>query len=107
MAVGDAHVFPGFLTPVQTQISFQSHRLLFSHASAEVKGENTPEEISPRPGLELTTTRSIVRHPHHCNIVLLEYCIYTFPTTNVWTGPNSKYLQTTNQIQCGLNDICR
>ena len=23
--------------------SFQSHRLLFSHASAEVKGENTPE----------------------------------------------------------------
>ena len=32
MAVGDAHVFPGFLTPVPTQISFQSHRLLFSHA---------------------------------------------------------------------------
>ena len=24
-------------------ISFQSHRLLFSHASAEVRGENTPE----------------------------------------------------------------
>ena len=33
MAVGDAHVFPGFLTPVLTQISFQSYRLLFSHAS--------------------------------------------------------------------------
>ena len=43
MAVGDAHVFPGFLTPVLTQLSFQSHRLLFSHASAEVRGENTPE----------------------------------------------------------------
>ena len=43
MAVGDAHVFPGFLTlTVLTQISFQSHRLLFSHALAEVKGENTP-----------------------------------------------------------------
>ena len=37
MAVGDAHVFPGFLTPVL------SRRLLFSHASAEVRGENTPE----------------------------------------------------------------
>ena len=37
MAVGDAHVFPGFLTPVLTQLSFQSHRLHFSHASAEVK----------------------------------------------------------------------
>ena len=43
MAVGDAHVFPGFLTPVLTQFSFQSHRLLFSHASAEVRGENRPE----------------------------------------------------------------
>ena len=43
MAVGDAHVFPGFLTPVLTQLSFQSHRLVFSHASAEVRDENTPE----------------------------------------------------------------
>ena len=43
MAVGDAYVFPGFLTPVLTLLSFQSHRLLFSHASAEVRGENTPE----------------------------------------------------------------
>ena len=43
MAVGDAHVFPGFLTPVLTQISFQSHRLLFSHALAAVIGENTAQ----------------------------------------------------------------
>ena len=43
MAVGDAYVFPGFLTPVLTLLFFQSHRLLFSHASAEVRGENTPE----------------------------------------------------------------
>ena len=43
MAVGDAHVFPGFLTRVPTQVSFQKHRQLFSHASAEVRGENTPE----------------------------------------------------------------
>ena len=37
------NVFPDFLTPVLTQLSFQSHRLLFSHDLAEVKGENTPE----------------------------------------------------------------
>ena len=43
MVICDAHVFPGFLTPVLTVLSFQSHRLLFSHALAEVRGENTPE----------------------------------------------------------------
>ena len=43
MAVGDAYVFPGFLTPVLTQLSFQHYRLLFSHVSEEVRGENTPE----------------------------------------------------------------
>ena len=43
MAVGDTHVFPGFLTPMLTQISFQSHQLLLSHALAEVIGENTLE----------------------------------------------------------------
>ena len=34
------HTFPGSLTPGLTQFSFQSHRLLFSHASAEVRGKN-------------------------------------------------------------------
>ena len=43
MAVSDAHVFLGFLTPVLTQLSFLSQRLLFSHASAEVRGENLLE----------------------------------------------------------------
>ena len=28
---------------ITKHISFQSHQLLFSHASAEVRGENTPE----------------------------------------------------------------
>ena len=41
--VRDTYVFPDFLTPVQTLISFQSCRLLFPHASAEVRGENMPE----------------------------------------------------------------
>ena len=60
MAVGDAHVFPGFLTPVLTQLSFQSHQLLFSHALAEVRGEYIPERK-----IELTTTRSGVRNAYH------------------------------------------
>ena len=69
MAVGDAHVFPGFLTPVLTQFSFQSHRLLFSHASAEVRGENTPERKFASSGdrthnHQVTSpTRSPLTHP--------------------------------------------
>ena len=43
MAVGDAHVFPSLLIPVLTQLSFLSQRLLFSHASAEKRGECMPE----------------------------------------------------------------
>ena len=42
MAVSDAYVYPGFLTPVLTQLSFQSHQLLFLHAP-EVRGKNTLE----------------------------------------------------------------
>ena len=68
MVVDYAHVFPGFLAPVQTQVSFQGHRLLFSHASTKVRGENTPEKSSPQPGIELTTTRSEVQHVHHCRL---------------------------------------
>ena len=30
------------LKPLLTQLSFQSHHLLFSNASAEVRGQNTP-----------------------------------------------------------------
>ena len=39
MAIGDTYVFPAFLTLVLTKISFKNHLLLFSHASAEVKGK--------------------------------------------------------------------
>ena len=38
------HMFPGFLTPVSTQLSFQSHRLLFSHASAEMRAK-IPQKV--------------------------------------------------------------
>ena len=69
MAVGDAHVFSGFLTPVLTRISFQSYRLLFSHASAEVRGGNTPErnfdsyEDRTHNHQIMSPTRSPLSHP--------------------------------------------
>ena len=129
MAVGDAHVFLGFLTPVLTQlffpkppttfltcfcrgerrkyagkksrlnqgsnsqppghesdtlttepprrglrlvltqISFQSHRLLFSYASAKMRGENTPERNFAPTGSRtynhqvMSPTRSPLSHP--------------------------------------------
>ena len=76
MAVGDAHVFPGFLTPVLTQLSFQSHRLLFSHASAEVRyaGKkvclNRVSNSQP-PGHESDTARrSPLTHPGDLKYVL-------------------------------------
>ena len=49
--------------------SFQSHRLLFSHASAEVRGENTPERkvASTRDQTHkhqvMSPTRSPLSHP--------------------------------------------
>ena len=49
--------------------SFQSHRLLFSHASAEVRGENTPERKVASTGDRthnhqvMNTTRSPLSHP--------------------------------------------
>ena len=73
MAVGDAHVFPGFLTPVLTQISLQSHRQLFSHASAEVRGENMPVRnfTSTRSRTHnhqvMSLTTSPLSHPGGCS----------------------------------------
>ena len=43
MAVGDAYVFPGFLTPALIQLFFPKPPTIFSHPSAEVRGKNTPE----------------------------------------------------------------
>ena len=65
------HMFPGFLTPVQTQLSFQCHRLsvLFSHASAEVRGENMPERKFDTTGCPtrnhevMNSTQSPLSHP--------------------------------------------
>ena len=58
--------------------SFQSHRLLFSHASAEVRGENTPEKKVASTGDRthnhqvMSPTRSPLSHPG--GAVLTLYC---------------------------------
>ena len=67
MVVGDAYVFPGFLTPVQTKLFFP--KPLFSHASAEVRGENTPERKvastvdRTHNHQVMSPTRSLLSHP--------------------------------------------
>ena len=67
MAFGDAQVFPGFLTLVLTVLSFQSHQLLFSYASAEVKGKNVPERKVTSSGYQthqvMSPTCSPLSHP--------------------------------------------
>ena len=68
MVASDTHVLPGFLTPVLTQISFKSHRLLSSHAAAEVRGKNTPERNFASTGSQThnyqirSPTRSPLNH---------------------------------------------
>ena len=67
-SVTHTHVFPGFLTPALTQLSFQSHRLLFSHVSAEVRGENSPKRVclnrvSNLNHQVMSPTRSPLSHP--------------------------------------------
>ena len=66
MAVGDALVFPGFLT----QFSFQIHRILFSHALAEMRGENTQErKVRLESGFKELSKRK--RNPLHVMNVYL------------------------------------
>ena len=52
MAVGDTHVFPGFLT----QFFFPKPPPL--HASAKVRGENTPEKKKKE---KLTSSTSLLK----------------------------------------------
>ena len=58
------HMFPGFLTLVVLQLSFQATDY-FSHMLYE-RGEAKicRKESLPQPGIELTTTRPRVRHAH-------------------------------------------
>ena len=68
--------------PVLTQLSFQSHRLLFSHASAEVRGENMPERKFASTGYQthnhqvMSLTGTTLSHPgraHNINEVSMFY----------------------------------
>ena len=69
MAVVDEHVFPGFLIQVLTYLSLQSHRLLFSHASADVRGKNIMERRFASTGNQthnhqiMSLTCSPLSHP--------------------------------------------
>ena len=63
MAIGDVHVFPGFLTAVLRQLSFQSHRPLFPHASAEVGGGNTPERKFTSTGYRTHESDTLTTEP--------------------------------------------
>ena len=63
MAVGDTCVSWLSYTSTNT-ISFKSHGLLFSHASAEARDKNTPERKVASTG-DLKTTKSWVPHTHH------------------------------------------
>ena len=65
--------FLAFFTPVLTQLTFKSHRLLFSHALAEVRGEDRPERKFASTGsqthnhLVKSPTRTPLSHPGgHC-----------------------------------------
>ena len=63
MADGDTHVFPCFHTPVLKQLFLPKPPTTFLHASAEVRGENTPEKKVA--STEDRTHNHQVRSPTH------------------------------------------
>ena len=89
MAVGDTYVFPGFLTPVLHDFTFQSQRLLFAHASAEVRGDNTPERKVASTGDRthnhqvMSPARSTLSHPGGAKSSALS-AIPTFISSSNW-----------------------
>ena len=73
MVISWRSMSPGFLTPLLTQLSFQSHRLLSSHALPQVRGENTLDRKFHSTGplthnhQAMTPTRSPLSHPGGAN----------------------------------------
>ena len=65
MAVGDAYVFPGFLTPVLTKLFFPKLPTTFLTCFAEVRGENTPERKVASTRDQTHNHQVWVRHAHH------------------------------------------
>ena len=65
MAVDDANVFPGFLTPVANTTFLSKATDHFSHMLLQRwEAKIHQKEKLPKPWIELTTTRSWVRHAH-------------------------------------------
>ena len=56
MVVGDTHVFPGFLTPVLTQLFFPKSLITFLTCFCRGESENTPER-------KFTSTRDRTQKP--------------------------------------------
>ena len=116
MAIGDAYVFPGFLTPVLTQLFSQSHRLLFSHASAEVRGENTPERKVASTGDQthnhqvMSPTRSPLSHSGgavaFCNSPVLTEAVYIKLGACVHYPKSNPYYQWKQLKMLFLSELC-
>ena len=85
MAVGDAHVFSDFLTTVLKQVCFQSQRLLFSGASAEVGGENSKKVrlnlVSNLQPQVRSLTCSLLSHP--VGTMLINIRLYSMCTSSL------------------------
>ena len=104
MAVGDAFVFP-----VLIQLFFPkpSHRLLFSLASAEVRGENMPQRKVASTGDRthnhqvMSPTRSPLSH-----LGVLDF-VYTLASTNIdHSAPNLVRMYMTIRSQmCLIMDL--
>ena len=109
MVVGDAYVFQGFLTPVLTQLFFPNHRLLFSHASAEVRGKNTPERKVPSTGdlthnhQVMSPTRSPLNHPGEATLVTMASKII-WRNTITWRNLKEDYLRNV-PVKFGKNPV--
>ena len=82
--------FLAFSHQYYKNFSFQSHRLLFSHATAKVRGENTPKRKVASTGDRthnhqvMSPTRSPLSHPGRAWLIALFtslYCQFTQFTT--------------------------
>ena len=98
MAVGDAHVFPGFLTTVLTQLPFESHPLLFSHASAKMRGgENGPER----------KFASNVYRTHNHQVMSPTRSPPSYPSGALYSLDHLTLSQTTNSRLSQIERVCR
>ena len=62
MTANDTCMFPGFLTPVLTQVFYPKPLTTFPNCVSEVRGENRRKECLPPPGIELETSMSQIRY---------------------------------------------